>query len=487
MRTGTTSSRMRSGPGAAGQVLTVLVLVVAPLPVVYLLVPDSRSVRYAALAHELCVYPSVLAAGLLFYISWRMSQDSTTGWLAAGVTFVGAQGLGASAVHLAQPGAAAQHAGWLAMVDLGVQLVVVVVTVLAARHVLRVDPFVLGLLCGLLTTFVRGGVLELPSMDLTEASLRRAAVVLVLLQLVGAVLIGRLPRSPLWVRARVAAAVVLLAGAHLLSAPTRIGGAVGDGASVLLTVSGCVVLVTAGLALLQHQLQRQRGAIRGLHERVEHLEADVRTDRARLHEVGATIAGIAHASRLLHSGELPAQARRRDLERMVDAEMARLQRLVDRRRTGPLEDVALGTALEPLVTAHRARGRQVHWQPSGLQVRCRPDDLVEVVNILLENAAQHAGTDVTIDARSTGDDVEIQVCDRGPGVPAGLVEEVFAWGHRGRRSSGQGIGLNIALRLMNEQDGDLRLETRTGGGATFVLTLPAAPASSEGGSAERAS
>ncbi|MGZ6733296.1 MAG: sensor histidine kinase [Nocardioides sp.] len=137
------------------------------------------------------------------------------------------------------------------------------------------------------------------------------------------------------------------------------------------------------------------------------------------------------------------------------------------------EESSLDGVLCPLVLAHRIRGRVVHWRPSGLQARCRPDDIAQVVNILLENAAWHGGTAVTLTAATSGEDIEIRVSDRGPGVDPGRAASIFQRGNRGTLSMGQGFGLHIAHRLMSEHGGGLTLvQDAAVPGATFVARLP---------------
>jgi signal transduction histidine kinase len=459
---------------ATGQVLVVLLLVGAPLPLALWLVPGYRDVGDAALAHELLVYPSVVVAGMLFYVAWRVCQDRATGWFAAAVIFVGAQGLGSAAVGLARPALVASHLPWQTAIDIAVQVVIVALIVLAARQVLPVDPLVSGLLAGIGVAAVRAAALHAPAppdsatLDgvLTSAHFLAA--------LLSAVLLVRLRNTPGWVRARVATAVVVLAVSHLLMPRTQVTFPGSDVVAIALTVTGGVLLATTGFDVLRLAISRQRGTLRGLREQVEHLEAGVRVDRARLHEINATLAGIAHASRLLHEGSLPAQSRRRDLERMVDLEMGRLQRLLADREVGPVQEVDLDEVVQPLVVAHRTRGRVVHWSPTGLRARCRPDDLAAVVNILLENAAQHAGTDTRLDLSRRGDRIEVRVCDRGPGIDPATKALLFQWGSRGTSSRGQGIGLSVAHRLMTEQAGSLDVEASGPTGVTFLATVPAA-------------
>ena len=66
---------------------------------------------------------------------------------------------------------------------------------------------------------------------------------------------------------------------------------------------------------------------------------------------------------------------------------------------GPCE-FCVDDVLRQLVVAQQAQGRAVSWEPSGVTVVGRADDLAEAVHVLLDNAAKHgrAGTR----SRSTG-------------------------------------------------------------------------------------
>lgn len=157
----------------------------------------------------------------------------------------------------------------------------------------------------------------------------------------------------------------------------------------------------------------------------------------------------------------------------MDAEMDRLQRLLNDEAPGEPTAVDLDTTIQPIVAMHRARGYPVRWSPSGLQAIGRPDDVAEVLNVLLENAAQHAPhAGASIAATRVGDIIEIAVSDTGPGVEQGVLTKIFEWGERGSRSKGSGIGLNIAREITVSLGGYLTHVASSGAGATFVLGLP---------------
>lgn len=72
-------------------------------------------------------------------------------------------------------------------------------------------------------------------------------------------------------------------------------------------------------------------------------------------------------------------------------------------------------------------------------------------------------------------DAVVEVLDRGHGVPAELRERIFDPFFTTRDpGAGTGMGLAITARIVDELGGTLRIEDRDGGGAAFLLTLPAA-------------
>ena len=110
------------------------------------------------------------------------------------------------------------------------------------------------------------------------------------------------------------------------------------------------------------------------------------------------------------------------------------------------------------------------------------DDLHRLAGNLIENALIHtpAGTPVTVSVRRNGLHAVLEVADRGPGVPETMRERVFERFSRGdgdaapRGSSG--LGLAIVRAVTDAHDGSVELGDAEGGGARFVVTLPAADA-----------
>ena len=107
------------------------------------------------------------------------------------------------------------------------------------------------------------------------------------------------------------------------------------------------------------------------------------------------------------------------------------------------------------------------------------DDLHRLAGNLIENALIHtsAGTPVTVSVRREGDKAVLEVADRGPGVPLDLRDRVFERFSRGQgdtAASGTGLGLAIVRAVTAAHGGTVELSEAEGGGARFVVTLPAA-------------
>jgi len=105
----------------------------------------------------------------------------------------------------------------------------------------------------------------------------------------------------------------------------------------------------------------------------------------------------------------------------------------------------------------------------GAVVNGRRDELCRVVRNLLDNAARHASSAVTVELRTAGDMVTLVVEDDGTGVAVEDRERIFerfarADDARSRGTGGTGLGLAIVRRVAVE-DGS--------SGARFVVSLPA--------------
>ncbi len=139
-----------------------------------------------------------------------------------------------------------------------------------------------------------------------------------------------------------------------------------------------------------------------------------------------------------------------------------------------LFDGALQLAAPDLTREQVQVARPVPTAP--LRVRADVDLVRQVLVGLLANAIEAVGRNgaITLDARDQNGSVEIEVADSGPGVPAELRTRIFEPFFT-TRAKGTGLGLPIARQIVEAHGGKLEVGERRGGGARFVVRLPAAP------------
>jgi len=108
-------------------------------------------------------------------------------------------------------------------------------------------------------------------------------------------------------------------------------------------------------------------------------------------------------------------------------------------------------------------------------------DYLEISDVLLnliENATKHtpAGTEIRVSAREARGEVQVEVADRGPGIPPEDVQRLFDPFYRvrtaGSRPKGMGLGLAVARGLVEAHGGRIWAENLPDGGARFAFALP---------------
>jgi signal transduction histidine kinase len=151
----------------------------------------------------------------------------------------------------------------------------------------------------------------------------------------------------------------------------------------------------------------------------------------------------------------------------------------DRPESRPVEVAAIVRASADLVAPALAR-RSIDLEVSveePLEVRCRPDELTQVVANLLQNAVRYtqAGGCVRVTAERTADGVAVRVANTGPGIPDADLPHVWeATASRSpatAREAARG-GLAIVKRLVEDAGGRV-VVTSDADWTTFWFSLPA--------------
>ncbi len=134
---------------------------------------------------------------------------------------------------------------------------------------------------------------------------------------------------------------------------------------------------------------------------------------------------------------------------------------------GLLDDV--GASLADSVNSSKV------WQnrlESGLEIEADREQLFRVFSNLGQNAIQAGATQVEVSARRQNGELIIEVADNGPGLAPRAREKLFQPFSGSARPGGTGLGLAIARDLLHAHGGEISLDSSTGEGTCFRLTLP---------------
>ncbi|MDQ3148104.1 MAG: ATP-binding protein [Actinomycetota bacterium] len=236
---------------------------------------------------------------------------------------------------------------------------------------------------------------------------------------------------------------------------------------------------------LVHTLGHHQAALFDTRLAAAAAEVSQQAERAALaerdHDLRSALFAIEGAARTLerHQFQLDEPARQA-LAQAVASEVARLQALVRRvDETTACVAFRVADAVAPVLTLEVTSGADLRAEiPEGLTAVGSPAATAEVLRNLLDNARRHApGAAVRVQGERRDDQVVLRLQDEGAGVPQSERSVIFARAGRGAGSAGvegSGLGLFVSSRLMREQGGALDLEDPPGGGAAFVLRLPAA-------------
>ena len=208
------------------------------------------------------------------------------------------------------------------------------------------------------------------------------------------------------------------------------------------------------------------------------------------HELRSPLTTMANATAVLQRrrGELSATARR--AVDLLAVEVDRFQRMVVdlleisrddlRADEGAWETVDLADLVSNVLAIRLAGGPALESEPGPHPVRGDRRRLDRVVANLLDNADRYGAGPVRVAVCRCDGLVRLEVDDAGPGVPDELKEQVFERFARGARAgrrgddSGSGLGLALVAQHVARHGGAVRVEDRPGGGARFVVEIPAA-------------
>jgi two-component system OmpR family sensor kinase len=243
-----------------------------------------------------------------------------------------------------------------------------------------------------------------------------------------------------------------------------------------------------GIAL-NEMLDRLEEAFRE-REASEHRLRRFLTDAS--HELRTPLASIRGYAELFRIGAARDSADVEKAMRRIESESARMGVVVEDLLTLARLDEVHDVVRERVDLAQLARdaaddaramdpSRAVSVQTDGSAVLDGdPHQLRQVVGNLMRNAVVHTpeGTPIEVAVTPRDGRVVLEVRDHGPGLPTTDPETLFerfwrAEKGRARGRAGAGLGLAIVAGLVAAHDGKVTAENAVGGGARFVVVLPA--------------
>jgi signal transduction histidine kinase len=218
-------------------------------------------------------------------------------------------------------------------------------------------------------------------------------------------------------------------------------------------------------------------------------------DQARLASAGTLAAGLAHevknplnaavnAAKVLEEGGSTRVSNERLMDVIIDA-LGRIDGVIT--ALDAHARPADGTDLTPCnvlnavestlnLLDHKLKGRvTVHqdYETTG-DVFAPARAFNQVLLNLVDNSIRSGAKNIWIELRQVDKQVSVAVADDGPGVPADVVHRIFDPFFTTRvEGEGTGLGLHLSRRIAQDCGGELRYEPRPGGGARFVMEIPA--------------
>ena len=177
---------------------------------------------------------------------------------------------------------------------------------------------------------------------------------------------------------------------------------------------------------------------------------------------------------------------------VIEHEIGRLERIVRdvllfARPAEPkpqlISALALVREVADLMRAQLAKSKIILTTAASTDATIRgdPDQLKQVLLNLVRNAAESIGergqitlclhTERTNLSGQLLDAAILEVADSGKGIPAEVQKRLFDPSYT-TKAAGTGLGLPIAVRIVEQHKGALRYKTEMGRGTTFGIALP---------------
>jgi two-component system, NtrC family, C4-dicarboxylate transport sensor histidine kinase DctB len=260
-----------------------------------------------------------------------------------------------------------------------------------------------------------------------------------------------------------------------------------------------LAIQAAAQADLERQVAERTADLTRANDDLHRMQADLvqagklaalgRMSAALSHEINQPLAAARNyadsAGLLIDRADLPrAKENIAQILALIDrmAAIARHLRNVARKPNEPLKTVDLHDVVTDALAVARTRLEAATAVidvdlPADLPlVQGGPVRLQQVIVNVLSNAVDAVeglpDRRISLSARTLGEEVQITIRDRGPGVAPAIADRIFDPFFTTKQvGSGLGLGLSISYNILKDFEGDLRVGNHPDGGAVFTLVL----------------
>jgi len=180
--------------------------------------------------------------------------------------------------------------------------------------------------------------------------------------------------------------------------------------------------------------------------------------------------------------------RANQLERLIE-DLLYVSKIESREASLRIEQVEIqelaATVAKDIIEDHK--GREVILDiPAGLVWACDETKVGLILRHLIDNGLKYsqAPAPVTVRAADEGDELRIDVIDKGVGIVSSDIPGIFERFRQGdgsatRAHGGTGVGLYLCAQLARMHDGDIWVDSTWGKGSSFGFSLPRRPITSD--------
>ncbi len=137
--------------------------------------------------------------------------------------------------------------------------------------------------------------------------------------------------------------------------------------------------------------------------------------------------------------------------------------------------INMGEMIEKIMHEYEKelKDRDIKAIYNGKDVKIYANDfLKEAISNIIWNAIVHSkASQIKVWMESNGE-IKIFIEDNGVGIPDEIKDKLFEMGAKGKESSGSGLGLYLAKKIVEEHKGKIEVSDAKNGGTLFKITLP---------------